>query len=82
MSKADEIRARLEILDAQSLVLTIELRNKLLQVAHDLLPTAVAQAQPQKAAPGHPAKAGSPALLRLITRLAMRNIDLHRHVQR
>ena len=74
--KADKIRERLDILEAERLILTVELRTEILRAAKALLPEALRQARPQ---PGRrsrgrwtPARPGSPALLRLITRLAMR----------
>ena len=61
-----EINARLYVLEAERLVVTIELRNALLREAKKLLPAALKQAR------GGRNKRGSPALLRLIARLAMR----------
>lgn len=82
MSKATDLKDRLDQLEAERAILTIELRNSLLRAATELLPAAIAQAKPQKAsgqgAKRKPARAGSPALLRLISRLAMRPIQLER----
>jgi hypothetical protein len=79
-TEAAKIQKRLDQLEAERLILTIELRNALLRAANELLPTAIAQAKPQKAsgkaAKRKPARAGSPALLRLLTRLAMRPIHI------
>jgi hypothetical protein len=81
VSKATEIRERLDILEAERLIITVELRTELLKAARDLLPEAIRQAKPQPAgSAGHgkkrtPARAGSPALLRLIARLAMRSVQ-------
>lgn len=75
---ANKLRERLDVLEAERLVLTIELRNALLRAASELLPEALKQAQgtaPTKNKPGRP---GSPALLRLISRLAMRDVRLDR----
>jgi hypothetical protein len=82
--KAKELSARLDQLEAERLVLTIELRCELLRVAKQLLPEAIQQAKPKRGTRRnmrtgktketyHP---GSPALLRLITRLAMRPIHI------
>jgi hypothetical protein len=73
MSKAEEVHQRLQQLEAERLVLTVEIRNALLRAAKELLPEAIAQAS---------AKNGSPALLRLITRLAMRPTQIDRPPQR
>ncbi len=88
MSEAKKIRERLDVLEAERLVLTIELRSELLRAAKDLLPEAIRQAKPQPAgSAGHgksgrkkatPARPGSPALLRLIARLAMRNTQIEK----
>jgi len=82
MTTATELRDRLDILEAERLVITIELRNALLRAARKLLPRAIAQAE------GRPSKARgrgrgarvppSPALLRLIARLAMRDTRIDR----
>jgi hypothetical protein len=66
MSQARTLKDRIDVLEAERLVTTIELRNALLQEARKLLPAAIRQARGSKGKPG------SPALLRLITRLAMR----------
>lgn len=84
MTKSTEIRDRLDVLEAERLVLTIELRNELLRQAHELLPAAIRQAKGTPARPAtktraaSPAKPGSPALLRLIARLAMRPTQIDR----
>ena len=84
MSKATDIKARLDQLEAERLILTIEVRNELLRVAKELLPEAIRQAKgtPAKPAaagkPATPARPGSPALLRLISRLAMRPLHIER----
>ena len=77
MNKAEKIRESLDILEAERLVLTIELRNELIRAARQLLPEAIRQAKPQPRRGKRPPRTGSPALLRLISRLAMRphNID-------
>lgn len=84
MSKAKDLQDELDVLDAERMVLTVQLRNDLLREATALLPLAIRQAkgrparaaQPAKGNRGpraaQPAKPGSPALLRLISRLAMR----------
>ena len=72
MSKVKELQERLDVLEAERLVITIELRNALIRAASELLPEALRQAQGQPARGKRGPRAGSPALLRLITRLAMR----------
>ena len=83
MSKeADKIRERLDVLEAERLILTIELRSELLRAAKELLPEAIRQAKPQTTLNMRTGKstkhAGSPALLRLISRLAMRNVQIEK----
>ncbi len=60
---------KLHQLDAERLVLTVELRCELIRAAKRLLPTAIREAR---------RRGGSPALLRLITRLAMRPAQIER----
>ena len=69
------LRERLDILEAQRLVLTIELRGALLREAKKLLPQAIRQAK------GNGKRPGSPALLRLIARLAMRNTQIEKRAR-
>jgi hypothetical protein len=69
MPKPTKLEERLQLLDAERLVLTVELRCELMRQAKKLLPAAIAQAR---------AKKGSPALLRIITRLAMRPANIER----
>jgi hypothetical protein len=78
MSKADDIKARLDQLEAERLILTIEVRNELLRQAKALLPEAIRQAKGTPAKRGRIGKPGSPALLRLISRLAMRPLHIER----
>jgi hypothetical protein len=72
--KAQQLRDRIDVLEAERLVLTIELRSALMREAKKLLPAAIRQARgdPKKRRPG------SPALLRLIARLAMRDTRIDR----
>jgi hypothetical protein len=85
---AKKIRERLDILEAERLIITVELRTELIRAAKDLLPEAIRQAKPQPAGDaGHgkkrtPARAGSPALLRLIARLAMRSTQIEKREPR
>ena len=72
VSKAKELRSRLDILEAERLVLTVELRNALIREAQRLLPQAIRQSK------GTARRPGSPALLRLIARLAMRSVHLEK----
>lgn len=65
----------LEALELQTLYYQIKLRRALLQAAYELLPEAIRQARPGRRSRGRNPKTtlrGSPALLRLITRLATR----------
>jgi hypothetical protein len=78
MSKATDLKARLDQLEAERAILTIELRNSLLCAANELLPEAIRQAKPQPKKGKRPARPGSPALLRLISRLAMRPIQIEK----
>jgi hypothetical protein len=68
MNKAENVKAHLDVLEAERLILTVELRNELMKQAKRLLPLAIRQASRRK----NP----SPALLRLITRLAVRPLAL------
>ncbi len=68
--RARQLRERLDVLEAERLVLTIEVRNALLREAKKLLPAAIKQAK------GDGKKPGSPALLRLISRMVMRNFNI------
>ena len=70
--KTSEAVTRLKALEAERAELTIELRCELLRAAKELLPTAIAQAKPNGKIPG------SPALLRLVSRIAMRDIRIER----
>ena len=78
--RALELRQRLEILEAERMILTIQLRNELLRRANELLPLAVAQAQ-GKRLDGKKTRAdrpGSPALLRWVSRMAMKDVRIDR----
>ncbi|MGB7435538.1 MAG: hypothetical protein WBR26_00490 [Candidatus Acidiferrum sp.] len=75
MTEADKLKSRLDQLEAERAILTIELRNELTRAAKQLLPEAIRQAKPGRARKGKTRHA-SPALLRLIARLAMRPINL------
>ncbi len=67
---AKQIRERLDVLEAERLILTIELRSELLRAAKELLPEAIRQAHPVRGRKkGERPRPGSPALLRLIARL-------------
>ncbi len=73
---AKQIRERLDVLEAERLIITIELRTELLRAAKQLLPEALRQARPAGA--GKNRRPGSPALLRLIARLAMRSTQIEK----
>jgi len=77
---ADEIRDELDILEAERLVATVRLRTALIHAAADLLPEALKQARPSGQGKGR--RPGSPALLRLIARLAMRDVRIDRQVKK
>lgn len=68
--KAASLLESVEALEAERLVLTIEVRCALLRECKKLLPAAIRQAK------GKGNKPGSPALLRLISRLVFRNVNL------
>ena len=68
------IADRLDQLEAQRLILTIELRCELLREVSKLLPAALRQAKGSGS--GKKRTPPSPALLRLIARLAMRDARL------
>ncbi len=70
--KSNPHRDRLDVLEAERMILTVELRNDLIRAARKLLPLAITQAR------GWRKRAGSPALLRLISRLAMRDVRIER----
>jgi len=94
MSNAKEMQDRLDVLEAERLVLTIELRNALIRAAKKLLPRAIAQATgsagkrvspkgpKERGGPREPRVPPSPALLRLIARLAMRDTRIDRPSRR
>jgi hypothetical protein len=77
-NKAQQLRDRLDVLEAERLVLTVELRNALMREAKKLLPQAIRQAKGTPAGKGKRYLPGSPALLRLIARLAMRPTQIDR----
>ena len=70
MAKLAEVEEALDTLDAERLIEVVKLRNALAKEFAKLLPEAIAQAKPSGR--GKKWKPGSPALLRLITRFAMR----------
>ena len=76
MSKATEIKNRLDVLEAERAILTIELRNAVTRAAKELLPEAIRQARPGRKRGKGKARPASPALLRLIARLASRPLKL------
>jgi hypothetical protein len=79
---AAKLKEEIDRLEAERLLLTIELRNQLIRAAKELLPEAIEQAKPRTVmniSTGKSTKTpGSPALLRLITRLAMRPTQIER----
>ena len=82
MSNAPALKAKLDQLEAERLILTIELRTELLRAAKELMPEAIRQAKPRTTHNMRTGKTqkhhGSPALLRLIARLAMRNVQIEK----
>jgi hypothetical protein len=75
-----ELTEALEVLEAERLVATVKLRTAIVKACADLMPEAIAQAKPQGA--GKSKRPGSPALLRLITRVAMRDVRIDRPPKR
>jgi len=71
-AQAKKLKERLDALEAQRLIDTIELRHELVRAARRLLPEAIRQAKPKGRKPG------SPALLRLVARVAQRTIKFER----
>ena len=81
MTTTADLQEELELLEAERLVETVKLRNALVKECTRLLPEAIRQAKgrpPRKHKDGtrSPAKPGSAALLRLISRVAMRPAKL------
>jgi hypothetical protein len=71
-----ELTEALEVLEAERLVATVKLRSELLTACQQLLPAAIEQAKPQGA--GKNKRPGNASLLRLIARVAMRDVKLDR----
>lgn len=75
---AAQLKAELDRLEAERAILTIELRNELVRAAKQLLPEAIRQARPGRRRNKKQGRNPNPALLRLISRLAMRPIHIDR----
>ena len=75
---AVRLKAELDRLEAERAILTIELRNELVRAAKQLLPEAIRQARPGRRRGKKQGRNSNPALLRLISRLAMRPIHIDR----
>lgn len=79
-----DLRARLDILEAERLVLTIEARNELIRQCKALLPDAIRQAKGKTVRTGKgknrrtEQRPGNAGLLRLISRTIMRNVTTER----
>lgn len=79
-----ELIEALDTLEAERLVETVKLRNQLIKECGKLLPDAIRQAKPKRGgkrkdgtrSPGRPGNAG---LLRLISRVAMRDVRLDKY---
>lgn len=72
-----KVKDALDTLEAERLIETVKLRNELVREARALLPLAIRQAKPGRRSKKFPhGRPGSPALLRLIARLAMRDVRL------
>jgi hypothetical protein len=71
-----ELNEALAVLDAERLVETVKLRCALVKECAALLPTAIEQAKPQGT--GKNRRLGNASLLRLISRVAMRDVKLDR----
>lgn len=81
MAKVTELQEALDVLEAERLVETVKLRNALICEAAKLLPEAIRQVKPKPARKRKNGthtqpRAGSAALLRLISRIAMRDVRL------
>jgi hypothetical protein len=75
---AAQLKAELDRLEAERAILTIELRNELVRAAKQLLPEGIRQARPGRRRGKKQGRNFNPALLRLISRLAMRPIQIER----
>jgi len=81
---AREMQERLDVLEAERMVLTIEVRNELLREMKALLPEAIRQAKGKVVTVIRNGKKhkerrpGSSGLLRLISRTAMRNVTIEK----
>jgi len=81
---ARDIKDRLDVLEAERMILTIEVRNELLREMKALLPEAIRQAKGKVVTVTRNGKKhkerrpGSSALLRLISRTAMRNVTIEK----
>lgn len=75
---AAQLKAKLDRLEAERAILTIELRNELVRAAKQLLPEAVRRARPGRRRGKRQGRNRNPALLRPISRLAMRPIHIDR----
>ena len=78
-----ELIEALDTLEAERLVETVKLRCELVKQCAALLPEAIRQAKPKRGAKRKdgtrsPARPGSAALLRLIARVAMRDVRIDR----
>jgi hypothetical protein len=82
-SAAQKLKEAIDALEAQRVVETIKLRNQLVTECQKLMPQAIEQARGKKGrkrkdGTRSPDKPGSPALLRLIARVAMRPTQIER----
>lgn len=73
---AQELNEALAVLEAERLVETVKLRSALVKECAALLPAAIEQAKPQGA--GKNRRPGNASLLRLISRVAMRDVRIDR----
>lgn len=79
--RTKQLTDALDTLEAERLIETVKLRCELVKQCAVLLPDAIRQAKPKRASKRKdgtrsPARPGSPALLRLISRVAMRDVRL------
>lgn len=80
MGNVARLNEALEAIEAERVIETVKLRSELIKACTQLLPTAISEASPAPACKqcGRAAQRGSATLLRLISRVAMRDVRLDR----
>jgi hypothetical protein len=71
-----QVTTAIEALEAERVVETVQLRSELVKAARELLPEAIKQAKPH--GEGKHRTPGNASLLRLISRIAMRDVRIDR----